>query len=339
MKKYKEYDDKIIAAIEEEDVDGLTSVLAQLKKKRIDINQCMSENNYIETVYEARAPEEFYALLLRAGASSTEKINSDNFPLFQAGTSSRAGTARALIRNGANVNIWGQGLANWDSYLEGYYAVDRKTGKFTEFDYVTDENCPKDKKPIRKPLVCAMIKNYYNNTDRDVVMELLDRPDLNLLARDSLKDNAYSYAVAYGDTFLLEDLERLEPKIINHGKNNNLLNIAIASDNYDTMRYLLENKKVNINAKSRLGREDALEKLLKYHNSQVRGYVKNYSATASNLGKMIKQDEFLITLIKMFELLNRYGVKFSPTSKKYYATANKMKYGVLPRSVNIKSRD
>ena len=334
----KDYDKKIIAALEQRDPAKLTTVLAELKEKGLDINECLGDYNYLEYAYDVNAPLDCYELLLQAGASSTEQIRAGAAPLFRAVIATREDAALTFIRYGGEINMWGN-CGGTEIYLEGFYDVNLETREVTPIFEAPDPDPDYENKaePISKPLICVAIENYYRNDAKRILAALLERPDLNLLASDELNDNAYSYAVAYGDVRLLKKLEELEPKIINYEKNNNLLNIAVENGQYENMKYLLENGKVEINASSRVWPEDCLEKLLQIHNHEISNYVQGYREEAKAV-EVIKSDERLATLAKMFTLLKSYNIKFSEASERYYTAALKMKHGVLPRPDKTRER-
>ena len=330
MTNYKDVDAKIMEALDAREPARLEELLTELRAQGEDISKCLGEHNYIEYAYNIRAPQACYESLLRAGASSIARIKNRNAPLYRAVSRGDLPIAQSLIENGAAVNIWGANSAE-EYYLEGFYDINIKTGVITpRFTEPAAEDHEKGA-PITKPLICAAIENYYSPEGREIIDHLLARSDLKLLSSDELKDNAYSYAVAYGDSELLTRLTRLEPKIIDYAGNNNLLNIAVENGKYENLRYLLEEIKIPVNSRSKVWAQDCLEKLLEIHNEQIELYLEGYPDSAT-LKKVITEDRRLAGLVNMFTLLRKHGVVFTAISKKRYAAANEIEHSILPRS-------
>ena len=314
MKTTETYNKEILTAIENKDPAKLQNVLGEMKTHGVGINDCMTTENYLEAAYGYRAQDEISVLLLDAGVDNHKLLSESNAPLYHLMDRGEVERVKLFVEHGADVNF-ACITEEYETHLEGKYDVDIRNNTATPIE-AEHEDDYRHHYSIEKPFICAAIENYFDEEGNRIVKILLTAPNLDLLNYDEIHDNAFSYAVAYGDAALLKELATREPKIVTATNNHNLLNIAIHNLNLDTFKHLLTEHNVDPNEVSRVGTEDSLGKLLRRHNYLL-----------ENASEHVKEQDAreLSTLGEMYKLLIAHDAKISAKTQKHYDRALALK--------------
>ena len=322
----EKYDESIKNAINNNDLKSLRASITALKKDGIAINDCMESHNYLEMAYDGNADRLILKTLLNEGVDPYKAImNEVNSVIYRVMVNNDIDTMKFFLHNGADPNTIG--IDDLELSLE--YCNDPASDRYWGDQEVESRE---------KPLLCAAIEYMANNKEvKKMITCLLNSPDIDLLRRDQLGDNAFAYAAAFGDTKLMEKLFKMDKNVINT-ENNNLINAAVNNENYDNLKFLVD-RGIDVNAISKDGKRDGLSILIDRHNDIMEFHINSLDREKKDLAKNIegrtKNDKRYKNLRKMLKLLLSKGANIENCqfSNEYLEESKALVYGFILKDI------
>ena len=324
IKDLENYNEKIIDAIHSNDSKKLKKSLKQIKSKNIDINACMITDNYLEEAYDYDASNDIFELLLKHQPAPSKNLKDANAVMYRVALRADLELFKLFIKHAADVNI--HGINEHETNLEGVYNTENYEQALEEHETGSNDN--KEIYSIEKPLICAVLEGWgYGQAEKNIAAALLKSKNLELLNRDELKDNAFSYAVAYADVKMLKKLIKKDKRVIERSENlnKNLISIAVHNEQYANLKFLLKSK-IKVNDISHVSKKDGLFCLLEKHNNYVEELNEKYTDK-----KAIQNDKKYINLKKIYNLLIKNGAQLSNLHIDELKKAKKIKHSFISK--------